>query len=463
MIELSNESEKKFKFVKFLFFFLSLLTCIDIFLLCYNLRPLGWDGARFSFYLINNQQLHSDRLLASFFQIPTFLMQSLFSVKSPLLLLRIYFFTLVFSIYSFMTIRVLKAKNYSELICISSMMFIVLFPALSFTLNVMLETLLFYFLAVEFLLKKKYKFSFFLLILCTFGHPSIIFGFLVLIFIQIWIYYKEKPKALYYYLPGTISLSFVILVRILIEIKRDPVSRFFFRDVILGVIRDFSNQYYSGGIYAGFVFFILSFILIINRKSKYITAYYLAGVTFLGYQIFKNLDPSFLIYASHPYRVFSLAFCIFIVFYMVFSSYFKFNNSEIMVKILFIIFSFGLWNLYRDFQINREQINLNSKLLQKKSNFENCLIHSDIKLKYFPVSSVPILKLFLDDQKTVHTIHYVPENQKDVKKELSLCNQVKFGFIPLDYKLLLHFNFDPNAFYGLYYSTNGYFNFKFNQ
>jgi hypothetical protein len=459
-----NHKDNSFKIFRSFILFLSILTCFDMFFLSYFLRPLSWDGARFAFYLIQYGKPFYDsetyRLLASLFQIPAIITQYVFASSSPLVLLRIYFLTLVMLIYGYMTYRIFKAKNLEELVILSTLVFIIFLPAMSFTINVMYETLFFYFLAFESLLNRKYKLFFLFILLSSLGHPSIILGFILFAAIQFYFYLKEKSRAMLGCLIATTIMAITIFIRLLNAVNHDPKSKYFFPDVIKSVVINFSNpSMYS--IYAGVVLVIFSLVFILTKNVKYKNLFFIIGSAFLSFYIFNSMDPGFLFISSHGYRVFSLVFSLCLIVFMMYLNYKKTIDQNISIKILLFISTIGIWHLARDININLAQRDLyiNLEKIQPKESY--CEIHSNIDHRYFPASSIPILKMFIDNNRSVRTIHYVSDYSNTKDKSVLLCEELKENFLPLDYQLLSHGKIDTSSFYGLHIWEKGYFDFKF--
>lgn len=458
-----NQDSHLFNFFRRFLFVLALATCVEMVFLCYYLRPLSWDGSRYAFFLIHYGKPFYDaetyRLITVIFQIPTIIIEYFFTSASPLLLVRIYFFTLVMPIYSYLTYRIFRAKSMSDLFILSSLMFIILLPAMSFTINAMFETVFFYFLAFEAFLNKKFKTFIALTFICSVGHPSIILGFLLFILIHIYFYYQEKTKAILFCLISTIVFSAIVIARTLNAIKHDPKSKYFFTDVLKDVVISYSHPRVFT-IYAGIIFALLIFTLLVFEKFKYKNMFFLAGSSIIAFYIFNSMDPGLLLAPSHAYRVFSLILTLCVILFMLYRYFKRSVNPEIMLQALILISIMGIWHLSRDVYINIAQKKLNSLLSESQITETNCVIHPEIPLEYFSTGSIPVLKLFLDNNRTIQTVHYVPDFAESTEKETVLCGHVSSSFIPLDYFLLDHGVPDLNSFYGLEIKHSGFFTFK---
>lgn len=378
---------------------------------CWYLGPLSFDGSRFTVLLFQSQHFHTElRPLHGLFQIPVLTLMR-FLPKSPLVLVRVYFLTLVLPILFVYSLRIWRARNQTELAIAAATLFVGVLPGLSFPMSSVFETSFFFTLMVYSYLFTKGKFGFYLGGAgVAFGHPIFIpalffFSLLVLIssgkklrelvflFVLICISSYLTVKAIRYYPTGTGN-------------SLQTISSYFLEP----------GKPYTGILHVTVVFTLLtSTFIFLRHQPNWLWPLTMVVLLFL---LIRYPGADALHVGSFGYRIFTAFFIIFLMGFLCLFTLkpHKSLKTPYLLALALVTIPYLYWNVV----ISRNYRRIFHSLSDLPHQ-EGCeVIRASKLLSTYTQMSLPIEKLFVDNRQVVRSLVLSARNES----EMDLCERV---------------------------------------
>ena len=416
-------SARKFYFytLKCLFF----LACISILFSVYWLKPLSLEGSRITLKFIQNMYPdwdgHGYRFLQIPFQIPALIAIKVFPDIEPLTVARLYFYTLYIPVIFCISSLFLKLKNEKELLIGTLVFFMVFLPGMNFQLSHVNETLVIFILAVFSAYRKKFIPFILLSTLVISGHPAILGPFIILlIFFCAEIFYFKRSEYKKFLLT-TFILIFVLIIKIRTTLSLQPMLASSYFATILNYFSQISlsSQDFISASYLLLFSIFAECLSPLKKYSKFIWAASIVIILFLISR-HKNFE---LCHLAYQYRVYATFFFCLIMIYAWSLLRLNMNPASSHLAMIFIVI-FSFWSTMRE-TISTVRFWKEVPTLIKHDSVKGC---NYMKVRESIIyTSLPIVKIFLENKRTVESVLYSAYYDRDQK----LCKAIGENAFPL--------------------------------
>lgn len=400
---------------RFIFSSLGILILISMTLSDWWLRPLTWDGGRFTFLTFHTMKPYYEfRPTHGLFQLLPLALGHVSDGISILGLVRFYFILMSIPILSILTFRIYKAQNLPELTIGTTLLIMGYLPGLSFVFSSVFETVFFLLIVFDrFFNGKRNILFYFAGIFAAFGHPVAIAGFVL--FLGLWLIdlFSERvsvTKTDVAYIVGVLTIALFSFFKMIIDFPwmRDVPSR------ELQTLFESRTEPEIRGIYICFLFLLLLFSNILKGKTKILVQ---SGLMLLMFYLALTIPNQMSTQAfSHLFRIITSVIFLFLMTFKWYIS--RWKAVKISGLTLYSLFAIGCLFTYREYQITFDYREVFSSI-KNMSITKSCeVIFPEEEITAYTQRSLTFFKIFTDDQKDLNYFLFDGNTIPDACKRL---------------------------------------------